>query len=446
MSADAPRRPARRAAVWLGVVVLTCLVVPACWTVGSRQYNLWTGEAELNAVLAELDASDPGWRLEELLAAREARFPPHNRNPMELMHEVGRPKAFVAWRATGVDWRPTAPNRRPPEVYAADLARLRAECRPATDRLQHLKDMPPGGYSLIVPPGVISMDLDRTREVLITAALLETDAVAAALAGDPDRAVSSCHACLAAGRGIGDEPTAASFLMRSAIGYQAARAAERVLGLCEPQAGLAELQTALLAEADAPTLADGLRGERAMMDRATADIIRGVPGASSGPSPLTQPRQAFRDWRARASQPADRAEMLRLLTAFLAAARRPSHERLAALAAVPDPPEPEGSGRYPFAHSVRGFTEAGFRADLRTATALRSAAAGIACERYRQRTGRWPNTWADVSDILPVIPLDPHTGQPLPLVRRADGLTVGPDPGIRLYDLPHRAAPPEDRP
>ena len=42
------------------------------------------GEARLAAVIVRLDESDPGWRLEPLLAARNAALPPAGVNGAEV--------------------------------------------------------------------------------------------------------------------------------------------------------------------------------------------------------------------------------------------------------------------------------------------------------------------------------------------------------------------------
>lgn len=467
----------RRLTRWLVRFALLVLLLVggfALYHVVDRHLIHRAGEERLTAALAELDRTDPGWRLDDLLAAREARFPPPDRNPMRLVQQIEFLPAFMTWPPDG-DWRPADPNRRPLDRHAHALVCLRDECRPSTDRLQPLKGMGPGGYPLAVPADVFGLNTNLTWKARSAAALLETDAAAAALAGDPDRAVSSCHACLAAGRGIGDEPILLSCLMRTAIDILSARAVERTLGLCEPRAGLAELQAALLAEADAPLLADGFRGERAMLDRLFLNLADGTlkEAAVGYDKPfLDDPEAAFQAWKYRAWRADDRAEMLQTMTAYLAAARRPPHERLDAFdAAISTPRDPD-----PQRHLITNLFVPAVKkvvaADLRAKAVLRAAAVGIACERFRLRTGRWPTGWIDLRDFLPAPPLDPFTGQPLKRLRRPDGLTIyavgedgtddggktltpggtsGTDLGVRLFDVTHRSAdplpePPDDDP
>src|SRR5947209_5118950 len=62
-----PRSPRRRRWHWLlGFAALLVGVLA-----GSFFYLRYAAQCELNAILAELDAKDPGWRLEEIEAARK---------------------------------------------------------------------------------------------------------------------------------------------------------------------------------------------------------------------------------------------------------------------------------------------------------------------------------------------------------------------------------------
>jgi hypothetical protein len=56
---------------------------------------------------------------------------------------------------------------------------------------------------------------------------------------------------------------------------------------------------------------------------------------------------------------------------------------------------------------------------------MRSAAVGIACERYRLKQGRWPESLAKlVPDYLPAVPLDPYDGKPLKMKSLDDGVVI----------------------
>ena len=69
---------------WLGRAALTLVVLvlatPLIYHVVVRKL----GQRELDAVFAQLDRDDPGWRLDDIVAANNARLPPDAQNPAVL--------------------------------------------------------------------------------------------------------------------------------------------------------------------------------------------------------------------------------------------------------------------------------------------------------------------------------------------------------------------------
>src|SRR5205823_5873539 len=90
------------------------------------------------------------------------------------------------------------------------------------------------------------------------------------------------------------------------------------------------------------------------------------------------------------------------------------------------------------------------------------------CERYRLTRGHYPESLDRIPrDILPSVPEDPYTGEPLMYRRTEDGAVVystgrdgnddggevldpkaqpGTDFGVRLYTPEHRGRPPLPKP
>jgi hypothetical protein len=95
---------------------------------------------------------------------------------------------------------------------------------------------------------------------------------------------------------------------------------------------------------------------------------------------------------------------------------------------------------------------------------------GIACERFRSKHGRWPDTLNQlVPEFMDELPIDPFDGKPIKATRTKEGFTVyssgydgkddggtlhdqngeydrGPDIGFRLWDPKHRRLPPVPKP
>lgn len=472
------RRLKRVAFVGLAVAALAALVGLG-WVAVVRSSD----RGRLQAILDHLDATDPGWRLEHLLAAREAAFPPDDRNPV-LVTQAAKgqtPRAFNDWQLRvqerhaddGGDWLPDPElNRLPWDEDIADAACTRYECRDVITVARRLRNLTaPGGVRLTISPDVIGTLLPHVQNVREVAALLQLDALAAALEDDPNQAVESAHAGLNARHAIGDEPFLISQLVRTATDAIAARTAEWVLAWGEPTAGLAELQAAFAEEAEVPRFLIGIRGERAMANRLFENMSNGTvkPGpliAALGSRPnngfFATPLLAL---QYRAYGVGDHARSLELLTEMIDAAKGPPHELRRRLNRVEIPPPTDV--RYLLTRLLIPACEKIGDSDLRIKAQLRCAAVGIACERFRQKHKRWPATLAEIpKGILSAVPLDPFDGQPLRYAVYPGGAVVysvgldeaddggnvsvqgkpGTDYGFRLWDADRRRAEPLPRP
>src|SRR5262249_44571184 len=112
--------------------------------------------------------------------------------------------------------------------------------------------------------------------------------------------------------------------------------------------------------------------------------------------------------------PGDHAKALEMLTAYIAAAKLPPHEQLAAFAAIPIPPGPPEEFRYIITRLLIPACAKVAQAGVRNRAELLCAATAIACERFRLAKGDWPESLEAIpKEILPEVPTDPYTGQPL---------------------------------
>ncbi|MBX9627420.1 MAG: hypothetical protein K2X82_26690 [Gemmataceae bacterium] len=429
----------------MAVVGVLALVV----VVGRSAFRR-AGDRQLAVVVAKLDAEDPGWRFDAINAARARAAPPDEVNPARVA--VG---AFDRLNPSPKDGEPTPPQwdrfltdtalagpvwaAHPAlseflALYAAWSAAGDAPTAARDELLRPDVSAQPGGFfrhrvmNEDNPYTVLLPDVQKLRTVF---ALLEVDARVAVLAGDPDRAVRDARATLVAVRAIGDEPFLISQLVRMAGVNVACRTVMQVLAWGEPAEGLAEFQAELLAEADHPGYLIGLRGERAGVDKlfdglqsgklGAKDLIYLEGGADRQPQLLQE--GAFLLYKG--FLPGDRAEALRVLTEYIEAAKLPLHEQKAAVAAVQLPPKPPDSFRYLVTRMIVPAVERVHEAHLRTRGELRAAATAIACERFRRKTGVYPQTLGQIpKDILAEVPADPYTGRPLGYVATDAGVAV----------------------
>ncbi len=379
----------------------------------------------LNEARAKLDALDPGWRLNEIQAARAKRFPKDDENIAVLAAKIkdDMPKEFDAFQLRANDPSPWLPvpelNRLPDPQVLADARRTRTACKDVIDRALKLGALTDGG---VIPPPVanpLMMTLDASQRLRTAASLLSLNAAVLAADKDADGAVASCRAGLNLVRGVGDEPTMISFLIRVAVGAVAVGAAERTLGYTEPKAGLAELQAELLREGNGPILAIALRGERACTD-AIFDYLQDDPAAIQQLGLPSNPLVFLSRFAFRSRILVEQLEALTLQSRCLEIARGPSHEWVSRMKAeVLD--KMEG----PLVRMLLPAIEKVVQAAMRGSARQRCLACAIACERYRQANGRWPKDLAEIpKTILAEVPRDPYVDAPLNYKVLPDGIVV----------------------
>lgn len=426
-----------------GKKMLAAIVIIGLAAVSLAVNSVWSSRQTLDKAVADLDASEPGWRLEDMLAARNAALPPPGRNPFDVA-TAAHAQLPANWAALTNNPLP-APGPVNASLTSADrqaVAAVVAASGPSLATADRLVDLPPGGRTTS-PAVVLALDLSfanlrSVSELTRLAALHHADA------GRSAEAMRAVRGGLGVPRAVGGEPTLINRLVENATAVVAARSAARVLNLGEHPAGLAELQTDFERVAAAVDVAAAVRGERAFIHARLREIAAGDSVA-----------HLLR------GQAADHAEVLRQMTATAAAFDLPPGARPAALAAIPKPRPNRPLG----ASSIMTAVDKAVESCLRTQAELSATAAGIACERSRQRAGIWPATLADIpKDTLAAVPVDPFTGRPLLYKRLADGIvvySVGPDGtddggdvwaggansqnkdfGLRLWDADKRGVPP----
>ncbi len=241
--------------------VLGCVIVAAL-TYGHYRHR-WA--EELRAAMADLDRSDPGWRLADLEAARAVVPDDENSAPVvrgaaqQLPHDLPMPITFE--RFNGL-----APQQRLGDVEAAALRDELAAMQIALEKAREIAALPRGRHPIIYERNVFDTRLphaDDTRRVLW---LLQLDVLNQTHAGDMRGALRSCRAFLNTARSIGDEPLLVCQLVRMAGVGLTAKLVERVFDQGEPDADdLLVLQQLLQDEERFPRLVVGQRGERAQM-------------------------------------------------------------------------------------------------------------------------------------------------------------------------------------
>src|SRR5262249_27728221 len=218
---------------------------------------------EVDAVIAELDAADPKWRLEDIEAARAVIPEPENAALVVMEIADHLPKPFPA--------RPDPDElanheikdlfHRLSEVAPQDelepglLWDLRSELKRVEPQLKQARGLirlSEGRYPITYSKDYFSTRLicEETRQVV---GLLKFDAVVRARERDIDGALASTRAAFVAARSVGDEPLTVSQLVRMSCNSVALGLLERTLAQGQgSDASLAELQKLLEDEEAAP--------------------------------------------------------------------------------------------------------------------------------------------------------------------------------------------------
>ncbi|MHB1421598.1 MAG: hypothetical protein ACYC3I_00095 [Gemmataceae bacterium] len=422
----------------------------------------------LEETLAEMDRVEPGWRLEEIEAAREKI--PEEENSARVVVAAARllPKDWPPKEFSDLFVHLDPEHQLTPEEFAKLKHELES-VRPALEEARKLNEMPRGRHRIIYERNVLDTRLNDQGETRRIAILLGYDALRYDQIGDGARALTSCRSILNAARALGDEPITISQLIRCACVVISCQAIERVLAQTEtPMDELTSLQRALAKEDDHPDLLIIMRGERAMSHALFTAIEKGdVPVIGLAGVQWDWPDSALVSiWRM--DTHGDHALMLSLLTHRIAEIRLPMHEQI-------------GLERH-FEHEVHNLPNNALLTRLlmpamskrgessrRTHTYIRCTIVALAAERYRQKHKKWPDSLDKLCpQFLSAVPLDPFDGKPLLSRCVENGIVIysvgsdgvdnngkldrehpnqsGADLGIRLWDVSKRRQPPRPKP
>jgi hypothetical protein len=447
-----------------GLVLLALLAVIGVF------WNRASATSKLQETLAELDRSDPGWRLEDIEAACEQIPEEENSAGVIIAAAQNLPRSWPP-EDLSVEYFWLQP---PNEVLSGeDSVHLSVELtrlRPALEIAGKLADMPRGRHRLRDSRSTVfpAFPADRLNSQRI-GTLLVLESLWWNQRGESDKALTACRAALNAARSMGDEPSQLSQFIRRCGMEQACWAIERTLGQGEPPPeNMAELQKRIENEDAFPALSIAARSERALGHR----VFEGVQRGEVSLNDLTARPMG---WLERTASPLwhmdfreDHALYLSLMTRRVQDAQRPVHEQAAL--------DKE------FVQVVRSLPKRAFiTQSLLPASStvgetfrckhayIRCANVALGVERFRCEKKAWPESLDQLRpQYLTAGPLDPFDGEPLRYRRVEDGVIIysvgqdavdnngnlnrkhpnqpGADIGFRLWDVAKRRQPPKMKP
>jgi ABC-type transport system involved in multi-copper enzyme maturation permease subunit len=432
----APGAPPR-VRLWPRRLVYAFLLLLPTGMLAARYVQLHrAADRDLQEAEAEADRLDPGWRWEELEAARKTM--PDDQNAGLLAVAVDK-QVSVPWPNQEEEHK-LLEGVLPPERLLNDeqikcLRSQLAHMRDALVQARRLADFPEGRLPLRWSKDGTYVLLEHTHKMGTVARLLGNDVLCLAQDNDPDGALRSCRAMINTNRAIGDEPSLISVQVRIGLRVQAVGKIERVLGQGEPsEPALAALQRLLEDEERQPLAVIGLRGQRAEWDRMLRNLQEGKAsyGMLIGGLPRSQgmahlPNQDELASLSSGPMASQRADLIRYGTELVEAAKLPESQSQVLLNTL----QKSLTHRQHMVSLLGAWVGRFMQIAQRGQAQLRCTIVALAAERFRRQHGRWPDTLTELTpEYLEMVPVDPFDGLPLRWSRKKGHVVVysiGPD-------------------
>jgi hypothetical protein len=443
----------------LGLLAIVVLTFAGMW--GWLAWRHYRAAVSLAEAIAETNRLDPGWGIAELEAKREVVPDEHNSAQRVLALKSFIPASFPDSDVTEQLSKLDPPSRLNATQRAA-LTRLLKAVTPERTQAREIANFPNGRLPITYAPGFIASKT-RTTDVPPTLHLLEYDLLDLLEAGDTPAAVTSWRAFFHATRSIGDEPLVISQIIRMNARSTAVRLLERLLAQSEPDAAtLASLQQLVEDDERQPLFLFAVRGERA----GAFEAIEMVRATGAAKPILQQIDSSARAWWAGnltvaealammpGAIPGQEAALLKAMTELVEIAKLPPEEQGQRF----DSWVAEAKRLPPLARMLTAATGKLGPKFRRSHAELRITIVALAAERFRKAKGRWPATTDELlaAGMLKAPPIDPFDGQPIRLIKKADGLEISLNDAqrpsgeervrFRLWDGPQRRRAPSSPP
>ncbi len=397
------------------------------------QSNASEGQKELNAVVAHLDATEPGWKLEEILTARNAKaaFSEENICDRSLrivnQFDPDTKKWIPEDLSTKIRIRDRKLNTLMDARIEKELSVHLNSLKPQLDNIEDIQDLTKGGVRLSYDGGnPLEILLPGHEKLRRLGSVLEYSIYYAAQTGKPMQAVKQIHFLMRLAGALDDGPTfAICALVRVAMFKIAIRALEQTFAWNSDfdDQELLDIQRLLLNEATIPLHTQIVQGERAslyrlgelmMSDNFNLNAMIGQGNNSSFTSQI--------DWfHFRQYLAWNVVEQLRVFNNILA---QKEYETPLFPNYIFDGPRRAEKKHLLVALLTPALDKVHIAMMDHRANCL-SLAAAIAAERYRIQNRRWPKSSAEWNSCIEMnLFNDPYAQKPLQIVQRNDQLFI----------------------
>ncbi|UCG34379.1 MAG: hypothetical protein JSU68_07015 [Phycisphaerales bacterium] len=314
----------------------------------------------------------------------------------------------------------------PREIFDA-VEGLLAQQVELVAELDSIRDLPDGRFPLNLMPNPLAILLPYLSPLRTASKVQSLGALHDAAIGKHNRSLDHCRTVLNMGASVRDDPVLISALVSIAIDALAVDTLERVLSFTTADAEqISALQRLLRDHEINSPIPNGLRGERLFTLELFEYVARNGPQALAGVAAgdnavMSWPRALhflFGGWIR-----LNEAKAMELTTSLIDALDSPRTAMDAA--AIKDQALASLGLEY---FLVKHLTPSLSRSVIlwaRSVAGLRCAQAGLAAERFRLATGRWPESLEElVPEYLDAVPLDPFDEKPLRYRVEADRVVI----------------------
>ncbi|MFT3882848.1 MAG: hypothetical protein QM703_24735 [Gemmatales bacterium] len=393
-------------------------------------------EARLRALISEIEKTDPLWKLSDL----EAEYHKLLISPLFLRCVAAVPPGYRGWagddittRAGALDYHPEGRdyNVRFPDEYFKILKERITDVNvlPMRQALLELAQEPEG-YRL---PEDKRKTLNHFQDARVVANKIYDESIYAALTGDGDHVITAFQMAMNNARLLEQRPGVLDLLVASPLRHLGLTNVNKALALSsltEPQ--LKRLQS-ILNQQTAATVDQVLKCCRANFFDEWESAKTDSQKRSDFIKVYTNPPDSNGTWKEYVQYWIDRIRfefVLGSLTTTQAELLEITNQALALNATKPSQLLPYlqqqklNSNNVLLKNSL-DFSEKLVSVHIRYQALVVSLRAALACERYRLAQGKWPASLdVLVPQYLPVVPLDPFSGQPLLYRQLPDGVVI----------------------
>ena len=440
----------------------------------------------LRSALDEADRVDPGWRIQDLEAARKPIADDQN-SALVLIHSVSLlPKRWPSFlypqnqtlhsreecdRMNSLLSEIAPPQEPLPAATAAGLRLELQSARACLDESRQVLKLNWGRNPLVYTKDWCDANLSASQKLRWIAQAFHLEAMLQIQENDLEAALESAQAIAHTARATGDEPFLISMHIRMVIRRTALRTIERALAQGVPKpTTLAALQQFWQEESEAPLYLTGVRGRRGQ----GLALMTAIKNRSISLNELQYLLELWEisRWSKEYAALVELYYLPSLQTHVEAAVLEFQNREVEVAKLAPEEQARHWPALAAAEQQLPWIAQAFTQGSVRIAEVFMAQLAQVRCliamlsaERYRQARGRWPAEMTEmIPEFLPTPLLDPFTGKSLIMRRTADGLKIysvsldgednggnlapnyrahGSDIGVRLWDPDKRRQPPK---